>query len=198
MLYDASVLEPRPWTTLQAEWAVELGSAVDPARALAVELCCGVGHIGQAAIAALADWQLVQVDIDPHACELARANAAANGLADRVEVRAGDIATALRPGESFAVVLADPPYLPTDEVEAWPADPVAAVDGGADGLRLLERCLDTAARHVAPDGAVLMQVRGARQAVALRPTAHELGLEAGEVREHDSDRAVAFFRPYVG
>lgn len=196
--YDDTVLEPRPWTMAQASWAVELATAFKPTGGRMAELCCGAGHIGQAALATLPGWGLVQVDIDGHACELASANAAANGLADRLEVRTADLATALRSGESFPIVLADPPYLPTDEVGAWPADPPLAIDGGVDGLRLLERCLDAAGRHVEPDGAVLVQVRGPRQAEALGPAAVRAGLDLDETRVHDPDRAVALFRPARG
>ena len=195
--YDDSVLEPRPWTMLQAAWAVELGVEMKQTQARMVELCCGAGHIGQAAVTELVGWDLVQIDIDPHACEIARANAATNKLAGCVEVRAADLDTALGPDESFAIVLADPPYLPSSQIGAWPSDPELAIDGGKDGLRLLKGCLDAASRHVAPDGLVLLQVRGAKQARTLVPTASKAGLQLRSVREYDADRAVALFRPGV-
>ena len=43
--HDDEVLEPRPWTIAQAEWASEL-----PAGPM-LELGCGAGHIGLAAAA---------------------------------------------------------------------------------------------------------------------------------------------------
>ena len=43
----------------------------------------------------------------------------------------------LDPDERFAVVIADPPWVSTADVERYPEDPVTAIDGGADGLDLV-------------------------------------------------------------
>jgi release factor glutamine methyltransferase len=132
----------------------------------------------------------VQVDIDPHACDLARENAERNRLAARVEVRCGDLSDTLRPEERFAAVLADPPYLPSSEVGAWPDDPRLAIDGGDDGLELLRRCIEVARRHLSHGGVVLMQTAGRRQLEALAPEIATAGLRCVEVREVDEYRAV--------
>lgn len=190
--YDEQVLEPRAWTVLQATWAADLAPSVAPGKLL--ELCCGAGHIGQAA----ARWSgrsLVQVDIDPHACAVAEANAAANSLADVVEVRCGDLDDALAGGERFPLVLADPPYLPSDDVDDFPGDPELAVDGGDDGLSVPRTCLRVAAAHVLGDGAVLFQAHGQQQVDRLSPDIAAAGLVVDEVRSHDERRAVALLRP---
>jgi methylase of polypeptide subunit release factors len=198
--FDERVLQPRPWTMLQASWAAELATdpAADPAAEVPggpiLELCSGVGHIGQAA-AVLTGRTLVQVDVDAHACRLAEANATANGVADRVQVRCGDLDAVLGAAERFALVLADPPYLPQDEVDDFPDDPDHAVDGGDDGLELLRRCVAVAGRHVQRGGAVLLQTRGRAQVDALGDELHAAGLEVVDVRTHDDRRAVALLRP---
>ena len=46
--YDALVLEPRQWTTIQSEWARELLATAPPGPVL--ELCTGAGHIGLLAV----------------------------------------------------------------------------------------------------------------------------------------------------
>ena len=69
--------------------------------------------------------------MDPVAATYAVENAARAGRADRVEVRVARLEDALRPGELFPLMLADPPYLPSVEVSEWPDDPVTAIDGGA-------------------------------------------------------------------
>ena len=191
--FDEHVLEPRPWTLLQATWAAELSADLPPGPLL--ELCSGAGHIGQAA-ALLAGRDLVQVDLDPHACELARANAAANvtPAGHTVDVRCGDLGAALGEEDRFALVLADPPYLPRDEVEAWPSDPTLAIDGGPDGLDLPRRCLFASARSVHPDGAVLLQALGSDQIELLAADIEAAGLSLDEVRSEDERRAVALLR----
>lgn len=193
--YGEQVLAPRAWTVLQARWAADLAATVPPGPML--ELCSGAGHIGQAA----ARWsgrELVQVDIDPRACEYAEANAASNGLAASVVVRCGDLEHALGAGERFPLVLADPPYLPSDDVDDWPDDPGLAVDGGGDGLDVPRTCLHVAGRHVVSDGVVVLQSLGASQVDRLADDIAAAGLTVDEVRSHDARRAVALLRPTFG
>jgi methylase of polypeptide subunit release factors len=188
--YDDRVLEPRPWTLLQSEWAAELSEHAPPGPML--ELCAGAGQIGLAA-AWSSGRSLVQVDADPVACDFARANAAALGLGDRVEVRCGDLSSTVPLAESFPIILADPPYLPTTLVPRFPGDPVRAIDGGNDGLRVTRSCVLVIAAHLARGGAALVQVHGSRQA---RKLERELpvGMCVDEVRSHDAERAVALLR----
>ena len=194
--FDEGVLRPRGWTLLQAEWGAELSDAGLPAGPI-LELCAGAGHIGQAA-AALTGRSLVQVDVDPHACALARANAARNGLGEGVDVVCADLDgwdPDPVPAGGFPLVLADPPYLPSDEVPAWPDDPELAVDGGGDeGLALPRRCLRAAVRHLGAGGVVLLQARGAAQVEALGADLDALGLVVDEIRSADERRAVALLR----
>lgn len=156
--FDASVLRPRMWTLAQAEWAAELVAAGAPL----LEVGCGAGHIGLAA-AVMTGSRLVQVDRDPAACRWAGLNAAANGCSDRVEQRCGTAGDVLDGGEMFDVVIADPPYVPSDEIALYPEDPLGAIDGGPDGLGEVRGFLGDVAGHVTPEGSVLLQVRGARQ-----------------------------------
>lgn len=187
--FDDAVLRPRPWTLLQSSWAAELAADLPPGSIL--ELCAGAGHIGQAAV--LSRCALVQVDADPGACRWARLNAEAN-VSTPVDVRCGDLDDVVQVGERFAVVLADPPYLPRDEVDDHD-DPTHAVDGDPDGLELSRRCVAVAGADVADGGAVLLQARGRGQVESLAGALAAAALELVEVRSHDDDRAVALLRP---
>jgi len=162
--YDERVLEPRPWTLQQAEWAARILSEA-PAGPL-LELCTGAGQIGLAA-AALSGRDAVLVDASEPACDFARANAAAAGLTGRTDVRRAPMLVALAPHERFALVLADPPYIPSAGTSTFPDDPLTAIDGGDDGLDLARMCLAVAARHLDPGGLVLLQLRDEEQARAL-------------------------------
>jgi methylase of polypeptide subunit release factors len=152
-----------------------------------LELACGAGHIGQAA-AMLSGRPLVQVDRNPSACAWAERNAAAAGIADTVDVRVGDFTGVVAAGERFPLVIADPPYVPTAEVSRFPADPTVAIDGGADGLDLIRTCLDVAAAHLVPAGAVVLQVRGEEQAAVLPRLCPALTIVA--IRTYGDDRAL--------
>lgn len=174
--YDERVLEPRPWTLAQSEWAAEL--ATDAPDGPILELCTGAGHIGLAAVL-LTGRRAVLVDADEAACELALSNAHDAGLADLVEVRHGPMDQVLRDDERFAVVIADPPYIPSSETGVFPDDPLLAIDGGDDGLDLARLCLEVAAAHVVPGGSVVLQLRDAGQAAVLGGT----GLDKLDQRE---------------
>ncbi|HEY4535146.1 MAG TPA: methyltransferase [Enteractinococcus sp.] len=125
--YNGEVLEPRPWTVAQATWAAEL---LDDAPAGPVlELCAGVGHIGLGAVQD-STRELVMVDFNPVAQRFAEQNAATNGLADQVEFRLSRMEEALAAPERFGLIIADPPWVPSNETSKFPADPLTAIDGG--------------------------------------------------------------------
>ncbi len=155
--FDESVLRPRPWTLAQSEWAAELtaGSSM-------LEVGCGAGHIGLAA-AVLSGARVVQVDRDPAACRWAAVNAAANGCGQLVEQRCGLAEDVLDGAERFGVVIADPPYVPSCQVDLYPEDPLGAIDGGPDGLDSVRSVLSAIADHVGHDGSVVLQLRGMAQ-----------------------------------
>jgi release factor glutamine methyltransferase len=126
---DRRVLVPRPETELLVELAVELG----PARVL--DVGTGSGAIALAVAAELPDAEVVATDTSPGALEVARANAARLGLADRVRFISGT----LPEDEVFDLVLANLPYVaepdwPTlgPEITQW--EPRQALLAGPDGL----------------------------------------------------------------
>jgi release factor glutamine methyltransferase len=190
--YDATVLEPRPWTAAQARWAAELSPVLPDGPLL--ELCTGVGHIGLLA-AILTGRDAVLVDASPAAVAFARRNARQVDAAGvTVEVRHGPMTEMLTDDERFPLVLADPPYLRSEDIATYPDDPPLAVDGGPDGLRLARTCLRVAGRHLADGGALVLQLRDADQAEALAPAAAEHGLAAVETRVVDGRGALTLFR----
>jgi release factor glutamine methyltransferase len=196
--WDDRVLQPRPWTRAQARWATELAPELPPGPLL--ELCCGVGHIGLLAVRDTGRPGVL-VDADGVACGHARRNAARAGLASTVRIlrhRLDGNAVPHLHGR-VPLVLADPPYLPTAEVGAWPPDPLSAIDGGEDGLDLVALVLRTAAAHLLPGGVCLLQVRGPRQAAAVSSRLErawaDIPLAPTAVRAIDADRAIQMLRP---
>lgn len=175
--YDDRVLTPRPWTQAQADWATAISPGLPAGPVL--ELCSGVGHIGLLA-ARLTRRRAVLVDSNVAAWELAEDNALRAGLADLVEVRHGTVEGALSDEERFPLVLVDPPYIPSDQTSLFPEDPLTAIDGGPDGLDIVRVCLAVADRHLAPGGAVILQLRDAEQAHRVAETSASLHVD--EVR----------------
>lgn len=191
--YDERVLAPREWTVQQSRWATQLAAELPSGPIL--ELFAGAGHIGLAA-ALLSRRPLVQVEANPVAAEYALRNAESAGWRRRVDIRVGSITDVLRPDERFPLVIADPPYLPSDSVGRWPDDPPEAIDGGPDGLRLVRQCLAVAAAHVAEGGAVLLQTAGRAQNDVITEylRTSSLGLAVADAWSHDEQRSILLLR----
>jgi release factor glutamine methyltransferase len=180
--FDRRVLRPRPWTEAQSTWAAEILPTAPAGTVL--ELCSGAGQIGLLAVADT-DRELVCVDLNPVACDYARRNAAAAGMADRVEVREGAIDVMLGDDERFALVVADPPWVRRNEVGRFPEDPVVAIDGGENGMDVAWMCVDAARRHLLPGGSMLLQLGTVVQVDALRERLRDDELAVTEVRWHE-------------
>jgi len=179
--FDGRVLRPRSWTEAQSAWAAEILRTAPAGQVL--ELCAGAGHIGLLAVLGSTRC-LLCVDIDPVACEFARRNAEAAGMTSRVEVREGAMDEVLRDGERFAVVIADPPWVPRASVGRYPEDPLLAIDGGPDGLEVARECIAVAERCLAPSGVTILQLGTTDQADTLSAEPGHGSLCVTEVREY--------------
>lgn len=188
--YDDRVLVPRAWTTLQSRWAQELLATAPQGPVL--ELCSGVGHIGLLAVDG-GERRLVCVDLDPVACEFAVGNARAAGRGELVEVHNVDLG-AFVSDELFPLIVADPPWVPSQLVPCFPEDPVGAIDGGPDGLRLARECVRVIDRHLHAQGAALLQLGPEGQAAGIE---RELppSLVVSDIRAHADGVVVMITRP---
>jgi len=127
------------------------------------DLCCGAGAIGAALAASARELEVHAVDIDPPAVACARRNLEEFGGL----VYEGDLfdplPQALR--GRVAVVVANVPYVPSDEVRLLPAEarvhePRVALDGGPDGLDVLRRVAAGAPDWLVPGGHLLIETSG--------------------------------------
>ena len=114
-------------------------------------------------------------DTSEDALQLARENAVAHAVGDRIEFARED----LLPGGSMDLwdcVLANLPYVRSAAVPELPKaasfEPVVALDGGPDGLRLIDRLLAQLPGSLAHDGVALLEI-GADQAVEMRALVDE-------------------------
>lgn len=125
----------------------------------ALDLCTGAGAVAVHLMAACPDAAVIGVDADPRALRCARENGVPSVRGD-LEVDGPPFAS-----RSFDVVTAVAPYVPTGELHLLPADvvryePLRALDGGVDGLRLVRRIVASAARLVRRRGWLLLEVGG--------------------------------------
>jgi release factor glutamine methyltransferase len=175
---DPSVLVPRPDTETVIE--VARGLRTDrsaPCRVL--DLCTGSGAIAVSLAKELTAARVVATDVSDEAVALARRNAERNGFADRIEVRAGDLWSAVK-DERFDLIASNPPYIASSVIPTLAAEvrkePVLALDGGADGLTFYDRICAGAREHLEPGGALVVE-HGFDQADAVRARFEAAGFQ---------------------
>lgn len=166
---DPSTLIPRPETEMLVDFALERLSYSSAPRIL--DLGTGTGCIALSILAHLPQATAVGIDISPEAAACARANAERLELSDRFEVRAGYWYKPLRRTEQFDLIVSNPPYVRTADIEGLMAevrnhDPRAALDGGIDGLNA-HRAVAFSARAFCAAGSFIALECGAGQGEAV-------------------------------
>jgi release factor glutamine methyltransferase len=154
------VLVPRPDTETLIETALNLG--LDRNAPLRVaDLGSGSGAILIALLKEFPQARGTGFERSSQALVYARANLKSHALEERGEIVGGDWNQA--PAGAFDLILSNPPYIPSGEIEALEPDvrlhePRAALDGGPDGLdayRALARLLPGLLR---PGGMALLEL----------------------------------------
>ena len=174
---DANVLVPRPDTETVVEVARGLRSdRTAPCRVL--DLCTGSGAIAVALARELPAARVVGTDVSEAAVAIARRNVERNAVAERVEVRVGDLWAPVG-DEKFDLIVSNPPYIASAVIPTLPPEvrrePVLALDGGADGMRFYDRICAEARAHLEAGGALVVE-HGFDQADAVRARFEAAGL----------------------
>ena len=161
-----ATLVPRPETELLVELALSL-HAQPAARAL--DLGTGSGAIALALAKARPDWQIVATDRMDNALAVAEENGA-NLLLQNIEFKLGSWFAPVA-GESFDIILSNPPYVAADDPHLaqgdLPHEPNAALVGrGSDGLGDIEEIVQLAPDHLHHGGWLLLE-HGPEQTAAI-------------------------------
>jgi release factor glutamine methyltransferase len=158
----------------------DLKPADNPQKVL--EIGCGSGAIALSLVYELPGLSVWATDISSEAVALTRENAERLGLSDlepadqpgrltdqpgRLTVIQDDLASSLvddpQQQASFAVVVSNPPYIPTSEladlaIEVRDFEPLIALDGGEDGLDIYTRLLEQAFLLLQPNGLLAVEL----------------------------------------
>lgn len=134
---DKNVLDPRPDSETLIQAVLE--KFPDKNQPLKI-LDLGTGS-GCLLISLLMEYKKaigIGVDVSQKAFQIAKKNALKNGV--RADFVCADMENLPKNLEAFDIVISNPPYIPTQEIETLDKnvkdyDPLMALDGGADGLK---------------------------------------------------------------
>jgi release factor glutamine methyltransferase len=177
------VLVPRPETELLIE---ELVKKTDNEQACHIlDLCTGSGCLALAAARALPEALVTGTDVSGEALAYARENAAVNEIRN-VSFLEGRLYGPVK-GERFHIILSNPPYVKTGDLETlqpeirdW--EPEGALDGGTDGLDFYRQILSLAPAHLVSAGLVILEL-GYEQAADVSDLAGSSGFDMLDVRK---------------
>lgn len=110
----------------------------------------------------------VGVDISSKALALAKENAKKNGLCgttnreSQVTFIESDLFNQLHPKEKYQLIVSNPPYIPTKEIEGLEEevrshDPVLALDGGEEGMYFYRQIIGQSTRYLVEGGVLMME-----------------------------------------
>ena len=160
---NGHVLVPRPETELLAVRARQFLATLNPQPSTALDFGTGSGCIAIALSVGCPSARMHAVDISPEAISVACENAALHGVTGRIQFHLGDGFAALPSGLLFDLIVANPPYIPSAEIDALAPevrdyDPRPALDGGADGLDFFRRLAAEGARRLRPAGWLMAEI----------------------------------------
>jgi release factor glutamine methyltransferase len=158
---NAGTLVPRPETELLVEKALQIIEGRGKRRIL--DLGTGTGCIAIAILANNPQATAVAIDANAEAVAMAKQNAETHGVGRRIEVREGSWYGPLDPGETFDVIVSNPPYIASSVIETLRPevkdhDPRLALDGGEDGLGAYRAILVEARKRLKRDGVLILEI----------------------------------------
>ncbi len=165
-------LDPRPDTETLVEaalkWARKQGDK--PLRIL--DLGTGSGCILITLLSELTHATGVGIDISAGALSISRENSETLGVAGRAEFRRGSWWEGVQEGESYDLIVSNPPYIPAAEIESLAVevrnhDPILALSGGVDGLDAYKIILKDLKKCLVCGGRALFEIgQGQEKALA--------------------------------
>jgi release factor glutamine methyltransferase len=168
MLAEPGALIPRVETEILGRALIAKAEEIATPNVplLAIDVCTGSGNLAVALARRRHDCRVFAADLSEEACALARRNAELLGVTDRVEVRAGDL---LAPFDDASfhgkvdLLSCNPPYISTSRMTGMPQEiigfePALAFDGGALGIRVIQKLISDAPRFLRPGGWLLFEV----------------------------------------
>ncbi|MBB4955740.1 release factor glutamine methyltransferase [Agrobacterium vitis] len=196
---SSATLEPRPDTEILVDRLLPHLHALVTAKGQArfLDMGTGTGAIALALLHECEGAMALAIDISDQALATARDNAVRHGLDGRFQTLCSDWYRDVR--GRFDMIVSNPPYITSAVMGALDPevrlfDPVAALDGGTDGLDAYRVIAAGASAHLEPDGIIGLEI-GYDQKEAVTALFLDHGLTLLEAaRDHGGQDRVLVFR----
>jgi release factor glutamine methyltransferase len=199
---DRRALIPRPETEILIEHVLGCDPLWSRTKPVIADIGTGSGCIVISLALARQDALYLGLDASEEALQLARENAAALGLQDKIAFTGTELPELVDP-ESLDTIVANLPYIPTAEYEKLPIgirdyEPRIALDGGPDGLSVIRLVVQDAAIALKPGGFLFLEI-GCDQGASVSQLLMETGFEGIEVSPDlaGKDRVVKAVVPHL-
>jgi len=161
---DPRVLIPRPETERLVEEALSILAKISSKKIPSVlELGTGSGAIAISLAKEVKNIFLVATDLSGDALMVAKDNARQAGVSDKIGFVKGDLLNPFHPGETFDLILSNPPYISDSEIkdlsrEVRNHEPLIALKGGKDGLEFYRKLISQTSSYLKRGGRLLLEV----------------------------------------
>jgi release factor glutamine methyltransferase len=163
----ADVLIPRPETELVVVRALDVTKQLPlTERNDGIQIAdvgTGSGILAVALAKRLGAAHVTAVDLSESALAVARRNADRHGVSQQIEWFQSDLFDSVPADRAFDLVVSNPPYVKTAEMEklapdVWRYEPHTALDGGVEGTTVIERLISQTGERLRPGGWLLMEI----------------------------------------
>ncbi|MFW6125330.1 MAG: peptide chain release factor N(5)-glutamine methyltransferase, partial [Pirellulales bacterium] len=163
------VLIPRPESEHLVVTLLDLAHRPSPGRGpetpevRIADVGTGSGILAVAVAKHLPAARVTATDVSAAALAVARENAVAHGVDDRVELVESDLFERVPRSARFGFIVSNPPYVSEAELERLPTvvrdhEPAGALLAGERGTEVIERLVPQAAERLRPGGHLLIEV----------------------------------------
>lgn len=167
LIVTPDTLIPRPETELLVDYALTWLEK-SPSRRLAADVGTGSGCITVALTTHIPDLKVISIDISCAALRVAQQNLRNHKLEKQVDLLQADLLKPVK--ERFDLICANLPYIPTQTLKTlkiYDREPSLALDGGPEGLDLIQELLDQSRDRLSEDGLMLVEIEASHGEAAL-------------------------------
>jgi release factor glutamine methyltransferase len=196
---NPGVFIPRPETEILVEVVIKYLPLVVRGSPLVniLELGTGSGCVAVSLAKLIPDAKITATDISQAAIDLAKENAILHKVEKTINFLHLDLITSCQlPITNYHLIISNPPYIPTDEIEKLQPEiqyePRLALDGGRDGLDFYRRVIAQASPYLKTGGFLIMEI-GDGQLAAVRDIfghAQGLGIQEAVKDYNNIDRVI--------